>query len=151
MEQEHELIRNLRKVSREEGRYPFQAYAFLWQALEQAHRIVGARRHVTGPELLEGVRAAALESFGPLALMVFEAWNVSETDDFGRMVFHLVEHGLMGKTEDDRLEDFHAVYDMREAFDPEGVLADCRPTLCEGHERFALQGTKLGLREKSEA
>lgn len=149
VDQEHELISNLRRVSREEGRYPFQAYAFLWQALEKAHNFLGARRHVTGPELLEGVRLAALDLFGPLTLMVFQAWNVEETDDFGRMVFHLVEHGLMGKTEEDRLEDFHAVYDLHEAFDPAGILRDSQVSLCDGGERFVLQGTKIGSRTEA--
>jgi len=149
-EQEHELIRNLRRVAREEGRYPFQAYAFLWQALEKAHHLLGERRHVTGPELLEGVRAAALDLFGPLTLMVFQAWNVEETDDFGRMVFHLVEHGLMGKTEEDNLEDFHAVYDLHEAFDPSGIIADSEVSLCEGGERFSLTGVNA-TREKADA
>ncbi|MBL4845266.1 MAG: hypothetical protein JKY65_07060 [Planctomycetes bacterium] len=150
-EQEHELIRNLRRVSRDEGRYPFQAYAFLWQALEKAHNLLGERRHVTGPELLEGVREAALDMFGPLTLMVFGAWNVTETDDFGRMVFHLVEHGLMGKTEEDRLEDFSAVYDLHEAFDPKGILADTTVSLCDGAERFVLTGIPLGARESVDA
>ena len=150
-EQEHELIRNLRRVSREEGRYPFQAYAFLWQALEKAHQLLGERRHVTGPELLEGVRAAALDLFGPLTLMVFGAWNVTETDDFGRMVFHLVKHGLMGKTDDDRLEDFSTVYDLHEAFDPQGILDDTKVSICEGAERFALTGVPLGARGEVEA
>lgn len=149
-EQEHELIRNLRRVAREEGRYPFQAYAFLWQALEKAHHLLGERRHVTGPELLEGVRAAALDHFGPLTLMVFRAWNVEETDDFGRMVFHLVEHGLMGKTEEDHLEDFHAVYDLHEAFDPQGIMADAEVSLCEAGERFSLTGIKA-TRESADA
>jgi uncharacterized repeat protein (TIGR04138 family) len=149
-DQEHELIRNLRRVAREEGRYPFQAYAFLWQALEKAHHLLGERRHVTGPELLEGVRAAALDHFGPLTLMVFRTWNVSETDDFGRMVFHLVEHGLMGKTEEDNLEDFHAVYDLYEAFDPSGIMADAEVSLCAGSERFQLAGID-SQRESAEA
>ena len=82
--------------------------------------------------------------------MVFQAWNVEETDDFGRMVFHLVEHGLMGKTEEDNLEDFHAVYDLLEAFDPQGIIADSEVSLCDGGERFTLTGVSA-LRASADA
>ena len=116
------MIQSLRKLVREEGRYPLEAYLFVYQALEHAQKQVGKRRHISGKELLEGFRDLAIESFGPLALMVFHHWNLRRTDDVGVMVFHLIQRELMGKTEDDQLEDFEGLYDFEETFNPETLL-----------------------------
>ena len=40
------------------------------------------------------------------------------------MVYLLVENELMGKTEDDSLEDFRDVYDFDEAFGPGEILKE---------------------------
>lgn len=128
MEDEHlSWIDALRRLAIEDGEFPLDAYLFLYEALDRAQKLVGERRHVSGQELLEGVRQLAVEQFGPLTLMVFGHWNVRVTDDFGRMVFKLIDHGLMGKTDTDKLEDFVAVYDFREAFCPESLLAAVDP------------------------
>lgn len=118
------MIDDLRQLVAEEQTYPIDAYLFLYQALDLSQRLAGSRRHVTGRELLDGIRQLAVDLFGPLTLMVMEAWSVRQTGDFGMMVFHLVDRGLMGKTEDDRLEDFDDVYDFAEVFDPTAILAD---------------------------
>ena len=55
--------------------------------------------------------------WGLLARTVLRRWNVTRTDDFGRIVFTLVEHGDMAKTEEDHIEDFHRVYDFETAFE----------------------------------
>ena len=73
-------------------------------------------RLVTGQQLCEGLRALALESWGPLAQTVLNRWKIRGTRDFGEMVFLLIELGLMGKQDSDRVEDFDDVYDFGEAF-----------------------------------
>ena len=73
--------------------------------------------HISGKELLEGVRLLAQEKYGLLAQTVFRSWGVESTGDFGRIVFELVERGEMRKTERDQLADFVDVYDFHEAFD----------------------------------
>lgn len=98
-------------------RYRRDAYVFMFEALRHAQSQPSERRHVTGRELLESVRLLARQNYGLLARTVFAAWGVRATDDFGNIVFNLVEAGLMGKTDEDRVEDFHAVYDFRQAFD----------------------------------
>ena len=107
----------LRQVALKDGRYPVEAYRFIFEALgyslQQAGRSGG---HVTGRELAEGIRGKALAEFGGLARVVFETWGIRRTEDFGEIVFNLVESGLMGKTDTDSKEDFNGVYDFREAF-----------------------------------
>ncbi|PYL61442.1 MAG: hypothetical protein DMF24_07255 [Verrucomicrobia bacterium] len=102
-------------------RYQRDAYAFLRDALDfttkQQKKIKGVSvRHVTGPELLDGVRHYALKEFGPMVMTVFENWGIHSCEDIGNMVFNLIGAGIFGKTEQDSIEDFKNVYDFREAF-----------------------------------
>lgn len=73
--------------------------------------------HISGPELLEGIREYALEEFGLMARTVFHCWSIHATDDFGRVVFDLIERGEMSKTDGDQLSDFNDLYDFEEALD----------------------------------
>jgi uncharacterized repeat protein (TIGR04138 family) len=102
-------------------RYQREAYIFLRDALDyttkQQKKVRGATvRHVAGPELLEGVRQYALKEFGPMVVTVFESWGIRSCEDIGHMVFNLIDAGVFGKTEEDSMEDFKAVYDFQEAF-----------------------------------
>ncbi len=110
-------IDKIRAIARTDGRYAPEAYAFIFEALDFTLKRIEMHRHVTGQELCEGIRDLAIERFGLLARTVFKHWGVTRTRDFGHIVFNLVESGLMGKTEDDRIEDFDHVYDFDEVFD----------------------------------
>jgi len=78
---------------------------------------VEPQAHITGPELLEGIREFALEEFGLMARTVFHCWSIHTTEDFGRVVFDLIERREMSKTDGDQLSDFIDVYDFEEALD----------------------------------
>ena len=113
-------------VAEEDGRYSREAYLFIYAALDYAVKTLKRDRaqsprgrHVTGQELSRGIAEYAKLQYGPLARPVFDHWRVNETLDFGRIVFNLVDAGLMSKTEDDCLDDFRDVYDFDEAFDPQ--------------------------------
>jgi len=99
------------------GKYKAQAYMFVSAALSYTLKKLDKPRHVTGQELLEGLKELAILHFGPMARMVLEHWGIRETIDCGEIVFQLVDAGLMGKTDEDKLEDFKDVYDFREVFD----------------------------------
>jgi uncharacterized repeat protein (TIGR04138 family) len=62
------------------------------------------------------MRAHAIEQYGPMALTVLGEWGVSRCEDFGAIVFNMVEHELLAKTEDDSADDFKGGYDFKEAF-----------------------------------
>src|SRR5262249_54813684 len=72
----------------------------------------GPQHHVTGPELLDGVRDLALREFGLMARTVFRIWGINRTADIGEIVFNLVEEKLMSKTDRDSRTDFEGVYDL---------------------------------------
>jgi uncharacterized repeat protein (TIGR04138 family) len=97
-------------------RFKPEAYVFVHDALGHTWAKLKQRRHVTGRELLDGIRELALERYGPMALPVLNSWGVRTTDDIGAIVFNMVQAGLLSKTEEDRIEDFHAVYDFDEVF-----------------------------------
>lgn len=102
-------------------RYQRDAYIFLRDALDfttkQHKKVKGATvRHVSGPELLDGVRQYALKEFGPMVTTVFENWGIHSTEDIGHMVFNLIAAGIFGKTDQDSIDDFKNVYDFHEAF-----------------------------------
>lgn len=73
-------------------------------------------RHIKGQELLEGLRDYALDRYGPLAWVLLQDWGVRRCEDFGEIVFNLVDCGALGKTEDDSREDFAGGYDFETAF-----------------------------------
>lgn len=102
-------------------RYQREAYIFLRDALDfttkQQKKAKGTTvRHVSGPELLEGVRQYALKEFGPMVITVFDSWGIRSCEDIGRMVFNLINSGIFGKTDEDSIEDFKSVFDFQEAF-----------------------------------
>lgn len=109
------------KICEKDPRYQGEAYVFLIEALDATMKAIFKEnpeheRHVSGRELLEGIRRHALTEFGPLAYTVLKEWGVTRTEDFGEIVFHLVECGRLGKTETDSKEDFKNVYSFEEAF-----------------------------------
>ncbi|SFH61155.1 Minf_1886 family protein [Planctomicrobium piriforme] len=107
-------------------RFHNDAYRFVFEALHHTqqrlkrpivHDVDDDRAHITGPELLHGVKDLALERYGLLAKNVFSHWGVKSTGDFGRIVFELIERGEMRKTDRDQLTDFYDVYDFEDALD----------------------------------
>ena len=52
-----------------------------------------------------------------MTMTLMEHWNISKCRDFGDIVFNLVDHGILGRTENDSLEDFEGGYTFKEAFE----------------------------------
>jgi uncharacterized repeat protein (TIGR04138 family) len=104
------------------GTYHPLAYEFVFSALKYTQEQLGRDRssestgHISGPELLEGIRQLGVQHFGMLSPVVFKRWGINVTDDFGRIVFQLIEAGEMRKTQDDQLDDFLGVYEFAKVF-----------------------------------
>ncbi len=111
----------LQRITARDARFHREAYLFLREALDYTQRQMASSkkdepRHVTGKELLEGIRTYALAQYGPMAKTVFNEWGVQRCEDFGEIVFNMVEQGLLSKTESDSRDDFAGGYDFDEAF-----------------------------------
>lgn len=132
-------MRRFVAVVEADGRFPLEAFRFLQEGLDHAVKRThgpnagltrspdgsGKRvepgtdldehpHHISARELCEGLLDLALLRWGRLAKAVLNGWGIERTDDFGTMVFLLVDNDLLRKTEGDRLEDFSGIFTMSE-------------------------------------
>ncbi|HTV43438.1 MAG TPA: Minf_1886 family protein [Candidatus Sulfotelmatobacter sp.] len=119
----HELNFDLKvnQIMVRDQRYRREAYVFVREALDFTRKLISREdrqniRHVTGQQLLDGIRQFALKEFGPMAATVLEEWGVTSCPDFGEIVFNMVDVGLLGLTDQDRREHFQNGYDFTTAF-----------------------------------
>jgi uncharacterized repeat protein (TIGR04138 family) len=98
------------------GRYNERAYLFLLGTIEFLQSRLEVRRHVTAAELAWACRDFALQQYGLLAPGVLAHWGITRTEDLGRIVYTLVEVGLLVTQPGDHESDFHEVYQFTDAF-----------------------------------
>ncbi len=108
----------------EDPRFERDAYLFVRDALEfttkrlqkqQSGKLPG-ECHVSGTQLLEGLRLFALEQYGPMVPTVLDHWRVRSCEDIGAIVFNLIEAREFGKADGDTIEDFRGGYSFQDAF-----------------------------------
>ena len=116
----------------EKSKYPVDAFIFVQRGLEYTVRRIHGKpsanqkltdeqmqqRHVDGRTLCHGLRDYALQQYGLLARTVLKRWKITASEDFGHIVFAMVDAELMHKTDNDSIEDFTSVYDFADAFSP---------------------------------
>ncbi|MCC6669813.1 MAG: hypothetical protein IT458_02045 [Planctomycetes bacterium] len=110
------------EIRRRDRRFARNAYFFILDCLDFTmqtlgrDRKTGAERHVGGRELLEGIKEMAAEHFGPMAAAVFQRWGIQRTEDFGEIVFNLIDCGLLTRRPEDSRLDFAGGYDFEQTF-----------------------------------
>jgi uncharacterized repeat protein (TIGR04138 family) len=119
--QEINFDEKVEMILAKDSRYARDAYAFVRESLDFTQKNIGKEnkgnvRHITGQELLDGIRQFALNQFGPMVVTVLEEWGVRNSRDFGEIVFNMVEIDLLAKTENDNRDDFNHGYDFTDAF-----------------------------------
>ena len=107
----------LDRLQERHPRFDARSYIFVLQALHSVIKSLEEPRHVSGKELSEGVKRLALDRFGPMARTVLEHWGIHDTDDVGRVVFAMVEQGILIKQDGDQLKDFTDIFDFEEVFE----------------------------------
>jgi uncharacterized repeat protein (TIGR04138 family) len=134
----------LNRIVEADSRYHRDAYVFLRQALDFCHKseLKAGRKervvekpgdnHVSVAHLLDGIRRYALEEYGPMAMMVLNSWGIQSCEDFGELVFKMVEHRLLSVTEQDTREEFRKGFDFFEAF-----RAPFKPAKTQGSDKPA--------------
>jgi uncharacterized repeat protein (TIGR04138 family) len=114
---------DLMGVARRDPRYAYEAYEFLFEALAHTQKMLGrvaeptraevrSENHVSGRELCAGAIDLARREFGRMARVVFRQWGINATDDFGEIVYNLIEANLLSQSDRDDRVDFHAVFDL---------------------------------------
>jgi len=111
-----QLYKKARDLIKKDAKYSVEAYAFILAGLEFVMKQKEKPGHITGQELCQGLRDYAIDQYGPMAKTVLAHWGVKATNDFGQIVFTLVDAGLMRKQETDNQEDFANVYSFDDAF-----------------------------------
>lgn len=116
----------LMEVARRDQRYSYEAYEFIFAALEHTQKLLGKApveetredepvvQHVSGAELVRGACDLARNEYGRLARIVFRLWGIESTDDFGAIVFNLIDANLLTKTDRDSRDDFRGLFDLDE-------------------------------------
>ena len=110
----------IRKIVAADDRYEFEAYVFVQEAIQYTQKSLGrhkqAQKHVGGKELLAGIRDYALATFGPMTPTVLSEWGIHSCEDFGEIVFNLIQHHQAIQSQSDSRDDFKGGYDFDEAF-----------------------------------
>jgi uncharacterized repeat protein (TIGR04138 family) len=125
--QEQQLFDRISEVARANGTYPMDAYLFVQAGVIFAIRSIRDRRtvenpdgpqpessHISGAQVCIGIRDLAWQHWGAMASSVLQSWSIHETLDFGRIVFALIEAGVLSKQESDTLDDFRNIYSIHE-------------------------------------
>ena len=76
----------------------------------------GKSVHISGQKLLEALRELTIESFGKRAKATLNSWGIFKCEDFGEIVFNLVEAQLLAKSTDDDKAEFQNGFDFDTAF-----------------------------------
>jgi uncharacterized repeat protein (TIGR04138 family) len=124
MQQDPDFAEIISLICKDDPRFDRKAYDFVRSGLDQTVKDLRKKdagraersKHVSGPELLDGLRSYALDQFGPLAKTVLNAWGLHRCSDFGEVVFNLIDYNVFSKTENDRREDFSDTYSFEDAF-----------------------------------
>jgi len=114
MRQDAKFWEAVKRIREKDGRFKPDAYSFVMESLDHTLPGLGEQRHVTAEELLRGLCDHAKERFGLLAHTVCESWGIASAGDIGRIVYQLVDAGVLSKQESDRYEDFDQKYDLKE-------------------------------------
>lgn len=129
----------LRSIIERDSRYKLEAYYYVLETLDFARSQLGMGYcestsvpfspgdeeldepenvvpHISGTELCQAIRIRAVGMFGLMAKTVFQQWGITQTDDFGEIVYNMVEAGKMQEASGDCREAFHQVYDFQTVF-----------------------------------
>ncbi|MFH1655868.1 MAG: Minf_1886 family protein [Candidatus Omnitrophota bacterium] len=107
----------IEKITQKDPRYKPEAYEFMMKALFYTQKSMKRHVHISGKELLQGIKEYCFEQFGPMTKEVLTHWGIHQTVDFGNIVFNMVDAGLMRKTEEDKIEDFKDIYEFNDVFE----------------------------------
>ena len=115
------FVETVEQICETDLRYSSDAYHFVQEGLNHTLKSLKrggqhAHRHVSGQELLHGLREFALKEYGPMSKAVLNEWGIKTTDDIGQIVFNLVNASVLGKNETDSPNDFKNVFTFDDAF-----------------------------------
>jgi uncharacterized repeat protein (TIGR04138 family) len=127
MNTDTQVVQVIESLARDRGRFSPQAYFFVLEALNftlDTLQKQGRIGHITGQQLLDGIKSFGRKNFGFLGRAVFESWGVCRSGDFGEIVFDLVSVQLLSKQDGDSKSDFDGGFDFASAFENEFIYEE---------------------------
>jgi uncharacterized repeat protein (TIGR04138 family) len=106
-------------------------------------------RHVSGQELLHGLREFALKEYGPMSKAVLNEWGIKTTDDIGQIVFNLVNASVLGKNDTDSPNDFKNVFTFDDAFVKPFVPRNITPLVRKASSTKPKKRTSTGKKKNA--
>ncbi|GAB4152408.1 MAG: hypothetical protein Kow00107_02920 [Planctomycetota bacterium] len=110
-------VTKIQAILKRDDRYDVRAYAFVNEALNFVVSSLPKNRHISGRELLDGLRKLALNRYGNMARLVLESWGIFSSEDVGEIVFNLIEAGVLARQDTDTRDDFVGVLNFKKVFD----------------------------------
>ena len=110
----HKVVSRI--LEEKDDTYKEDAYHFMMEALGYTQRKLKIKRHIDTVELLDGIRELLIRKFGPLTKVVLRHWGIQSTEDFGRIVFNMIDYKMLSKRDDDNIDQFREGFDFDEVF-----------------------------------
>ena len=108
-----EIEQRLKAVVTQTG-YPLESLLFVLNGLSNFD--AQTNTHIDGAKLCWRLHDLTMRTYGSHARAQLAQWRIHTTLDFGNIVFGLIEQGLIGASETDRLEDFRNVFEFENQF-----------------------------------
>lgn len=121
MMRDKKFIETVEEIVKTDPRYTTEAYEFVSEAVVYTAQKLernphSTNRHISGHELLDGIRQYAIEQFGPMAGEILKSWGINDSISIGNIVFNMVNKKLLGANSNDSINDFKEGFDFEEAF-----------------------------------
>jgi uncharacterized repeat protein (TIGR04138 family) len=108
----------IKKILDKDPRFSGEAYTFVGRAVSYTIERLTEKKHVSGKEVLDGLLLLATTEYGPLAYEVLKGWGINSDKAVGQIVFNMIEHNLLSKRDEDKIEDFDLGIDFKNKLDP---------------------------------
>ncbi len=141
------------QICEKDLRFSTDAYHFVQEGLNHTLKSLKrggqhTHRHVSGQELLHGLREFALKEYGPMSKAVLNEWGIKTTDDIGQIVFNLVNASVLGKNDTDSPSDFKNVFTFDDAFVKPFIPRNVTPHVRKATSAKPKKRTTTGKKKK---
>ena len=109
----------VRLIMEDDDTYPPEAYEFIRQSVSYAQRKKSQHEEsnqVSTAELVLEIKNYALKEYGPMAFYLLKKWSIDSTDDFGNIIYNLIEYKIFGEGDHDQRQDFNNAYNFHDVF-----------------------------------
>lgn len=97
-------------------KYAADAFLFVLYGIYSPVQSTHLVAHISTKQFCENLRDIAFQLYGDNAQQQLAEWAIHTTEDFGSIMYLLIENGFAFESEEDSLDQFSEVYDFDVAF-----------------------------------